>query len=79
LRDPRLRARSFLARAELIKHVDKIRLYPVEEPGERFYVAEGEWDITGIQPEKVKVAGAVLNGDFREVAGGGFEPPTFGL
>jgi hypothetical protein len=38
---------------------------PTNEDGKTFYVAEGEWLID----PKEKVTGAVLNGDFRMVAG----------
>jgi site-specific DNA recombinase len=63
------------ARAYLLKHVSEIRMQPSEEDGERFYVAEGEW----LMGANEKVTGAMLNGDFRSVAGAGFEPATFGL
>ena len=53
------------ARANLAKHVTAIRLVAQrDENGKQFYIAEGEWD---------------LFGDFRMVAGEGFEPSTFGL
>ena len=35
------------AKAELIKHVQRIDLKPVAVGGERFYLAEGEWDLLG--------------------------------
>jgi site-specific DNA recombinase len=63
------------AKAYILKRVSEIRMQPTEENGQRFYVAEGEY----IVGEKEKVTGAVLNGDFRMVAGAGFEPATFGL
>ena len=51
------------AKAKLAEHVDSIRLIPQPDGT---YVAEGEWDLLGNR-------GPVM------VAGGGFEPPTFGL
>ena len=51
---------------------------PMTTGKKSYYVAEGEWDLLS-DTEKEKVTGAMLNGDFRSVAGGGFEPPTFGL
>lgn len=35
------------ARAELLKHVQRTDLKPVAAGGERFYLAEGEWDLLG--------------------------------
>lgn len=35
------------AKAELLKHVQRIDLKPVAAGGERFYLAEGEWDLLG--------------------------------
>ena len=35
------------AKAELLKHVQRIDLTPVRAAGERFYLAEGEWDLLG--------------------------------
>ena len=63
------------ARAYLLKHVSEIQMRPSEEDGEKFYIAEGAW----LMGAKEKVTGAMLNGDFRNVAGAGFEPATFGL
>jgi hypothetical protein len=67
-----------LARVELAKHVNVIRLYPSTVGAERFYGAEGEWNLLGgfpgtgptRQPSDWRV---------RMVAGAGFEPATFGL
>ena len=36
-----------IAKAELLKHVQRIDLVPVEAGGERFYLAEGQWDLRG--------------------------------
>ncbi len=66
------------ARAFILEHVREIRMHPTFQDGKNFYVAEGEWFI----PENENVTGAELNGDVRmprSLAGGGFEPPTFGL
>jgi DNA invertase Pin-like site-specific DNA recombinase len=67
-----------LARVELAKHVREIRMQPSTVGAERFYVAEGEWNLLGSfpgtgptrQPSDWRV---------RMVAGAGFEPATFGL
>jgi len=32
------------AKAEILRHVTEIRLVPEENSGQRFYVAEGEWE-----------------------------------
>ena len=56
------------ARAELARHIDSVKMTPTEEDGNRRYVCEGDWNLIGS-----------LTGDVRMVAGGGFEPPTFGL
>jgi hypothetical protein len=34
-------------KAEVLKHVQRIDLQPVAAGGERFYLAEGEWDLLG--------------------------------
>jgi len=54
------------ARAQLAKHVGPVTLTPTESEGSRHYQCQGQWDLLG-------------KGDVRMVAGGGFEPPTFGL
>ena len=38
------------AKAEILQHVDKIDLVPVEVGGERFFMASGEWDLLGGYP-----------------------------
>jgi site-specific DNA recombinase len=76
---PRLLAgETGLARIELAKHVEKIRLTPTEAGGERFYVAEGKWNLLGAGPEMGR-AGQLLNCPARSIAGAGFEPATSGL
>jgi hypothetical protein len=51
------------AKAKLAEHISPVRLHP--QPDGTF-IAEGEWDLLGNR-------GPIM------VAGGGFEPPTFGL
>ncbi len=58
------------ARAELAKHVSQITMHPADQNGERHYVCRGDWNLLGT---------LTCQGDVRMVAGGGFEPPTFGL
>jgi site-specific DNA recombinase len=55
------------ARAELARHVTQITLTPAD--GSPHYACRGEWSLLGLPKE----------GHVRLVAGGGFEPPTFGL
>ncbi len=66
------------AKAELAKHVTEIRMMPQQAAGERYYVAEGNWDLLGGYPETGR-ARHLVGVRARMVAGGGFEPPTFGL
>ena len=66
------------ARTFLLSRVSEVRMVPTREDGEKFYVAETAWLIGG----NTKTAGAKLDGGLSMpwmVAGGGFEPPTFGL
>jgi hypothetical protein len=64
------------AKLELEKHVQAIRMVPQPSDGKKgFYVAEGEWNLLGGYSGRANLAGP----DFGLVAGGGFEPPTFGL
>ncbi|HTW49653.1 MAG TPA: hypothetical protein VMD92_16980 [Acidobacteriaceae bacterium] len=51
------------AKAKLAEHLDEIKMIPHDDGS---YLACGEWDLVGVR-------GPVM------VAGGGFEPPTFGL
>ena len=64
------------AKAELEKHVKEIRMVPQVEGKKGFYVAEGEWNLLGGYGEE---AATPTTKRIRMVAGGGFEPPTFGL
>ena len=58
------------ARSELSRHIDFVKMTPTEEDGNRRYICEGDWNLIGSH---------AATGDVRMVAGGGFEPPTFGL
>ena len=58
------------ARTELAKHVSQITMHPADQNGDRHYVCRGDWNLLGT---------LACRGDVRMVAGGGFEPPTFGL
>jgi site-specific DNA recombinase len=58
------------ARTELAKHVTQITMHPSDRNGDRHYICQGDWNLLGNQD---------YPGDVRMVAGGGFEPPTFGL
>jgi len=58
------------ARAELARHVSQITMHPADQDGDRHYVCQGDWNLLGT---------LTYQGDVRMVAGGGFEPPTFGL
>ena len=62
------------AKAELEKHVAEIRMVPQTEGKKGHYIAEGEWNLLGGYGEGEGEEKCV-----RMVAGGGFEPPTFGL
>jgi hypothetical protein len=74
-----LNADPIRARARILQHVSEIRMTPVATGEKSFYVADCEWHLLGNDAENMKVTGSVLNGDFRSVAGEGFEPSTFGL
>jgi hypothetical protein len=63
------------AKAELEKHVSGIHMVPQVEGKHGHYVAEGEWNLLGGYGEEAGIPAKRI----RMVAGGGFEPPTFGL
>lgn len=42
-----LRKDTALARTELLKHSSEITMTPNGDPGQRFYVADGNWDLLG--------------------------------
>jgi hypothetical protein len=60
------------AKVELAKHVAAIQMVPVADEKKGHYTAEGDWNLLGGygEGEEKRV---------QMVAGGGFEPPTFGL
>jgi site-specific DNA recombinase len=67
-----------LAKAELRKHLDEVRMIPTQGQEAWHYIAEGKWDLLGAdsgldrtrQPSDWRI---------RMVAGVGFEPTTSGL
>ena len=59
------------AKGELAKHISEIRMVPQAGEKKGHYTAEGEWNLLGGYGDGEKCV--------RMVAGGGFEPPTFGL
>ena len=63
------------AKAELAKHVGSIQMQPQAEGRKGHYVAVGEWNLLGGFTGELEGAEKRV----RMVAGGGFEPPTFGL
>jgi site-specific DNA recombinase len=67
------------AKAELHKHVTEIRMTPSQSDGERFYLAEGKWDIAGLNESGPQLQDGKEGQYFPMVAGAGFEPATFGL
>jgi site-specific DNA recombinase len=66
------------AKQELHSHLSAVRMYPSVDGESWHYIAEGTWDLLGTDPLAPKVRGSE-EGRIRMVAGGGFEPPTFGL
>jgi site-specific DNA recombinase len=63
------------ARKELLNHVSEIRMMPQTGNGKSHYVAEGSWHLLGNERD----GSEAIPTQIRVVAGGGFEPPTFGL
>ena len=53
-------------------------LFPTDGGEGCYYIAEGTWDLLGTDP-LAPIFGVPADGRIRLVAGGGFEPPTFGL
>jgi ribosome biogenesis SPOUT family RNA methylase Rps3 len=66
------------ARAQILKHVNEIRLIPKQTDEGTEYVAVGEWNLLGDYPEMDR-ARHLPGVRARLVAGVGFEPTTFGL
>jgi site-specific DNA recombinase len=64
------------AKVELAKHVTAIEMVPEADGKKGHYVAAGEWNLLGGYGEAADSDGGKC---VRVVAGGGFEPPTFGL
>jgi len=73
-----LNENSPLAKQELHSHLSAIRMFPTEDGEGWYYIAEGTWDLLGTDPY-APIYGVPEDGRIRMVAGGGFEPPTFGL
>jgi DNA invertase Pin-like site-specific DNA recombinase len=65
------------ARAELAKHIRAVHMQPQLNGKKGHYVATGDWDLLGERPVAGKNEATEMR--VRMVAGGGFEPPTFGL
>ena len=66
------------AKQELHSHLSAIRMFPTEDGEDWYYVAEGTWNLLGTDPLAPDMR-VCEEGRIRMVAGGGFEPPTFGL
>jgi site-specific DNA recombinase len=66
------------AKQELHKHLSAVRMFPMEDGEGWYYIAEGTWDLLGTDP-RAPIPRIPEEGRIRMVAGGGFEPPTFGL
>jgi vacuolar-type H+-ATPase subunit I/STV1 len=73
-----LNERAPLAKAELHRHLDEIRMSPSNDGKGWHYVAEGDWDLLGTDPDMVSER-QLLDWRLEVVAGVGFEPTTFGL
>jgi chromosome segregation ATPase len=73
-----LRENAPLAKQELHSHLLGVKMYPSEDGKGWCYIAEGMWDLLGNAPLAPK-SWVPQVGRFEMVAGGGFEPPTFGL
>ncbi len=67
-----------VAKQELHSHLLGVQMYPAQDGESWCYFAEGTWDLIGNAPVGPKLV-QPEDGRFGLVAGGGFEPPTFGL
>ena len=67
-----------LARVELAKQVREIRMQASTVGAEKFYIADGEWNLLGSLPGTGPTR-QPSDWRVRMVAGAGFEPATFGL
>ncbi|MGH9476834.1 MAG: transposase [Terriglobales bacterium] len=66
------------ARKEMLKYVSEIRMMLQVGDGKGHYVAQGEWRLLGNEQDTLPALESAHR-EIRLVAGGGFEPPTFGL
>ena len=73
-----LRENAPLAKQELHSHLLGVQMYPYEDAEGFCYIAQGNWDLLGIDLTALRASVPEV-GRFEMVAGGGFEPPTFGL
>jgi hypothetical protein len=67
------------AKFELAKHVSRIRMVPEGPAKNGHYVAVGEWNLLGGLAEGLGWNPEATEKRVRNIAGGGFEPATFGL
>ena len=67
-----------LAKSELRKHVNEVRMVPESENGRGYYVAEGNWKIMGVD-QNLDQMRQYSDWRIRMVAGVRFELTTFGL
>jgi len=63
------------ARKKLLQHTSGIQMVPQGTGRKGCYIAKGRWNLLGNQSDTPDEADRAI----RVVAGGGFEPPTFGL
>ncbi len=73
-----LKKNAPLAKQELHSHLLGVQMNPALDGEGWCYFAEGTWDLIGNAPVGPKLV-QPEDGRFGLVAGGGFEPPTFGL
>jgi site-specific DNA recombinase len=71
------REESPAAKQELRRHLSAVLMFPLEDGEGWYYIAE--WNLLGTDPHEPKMRVVPVEGRIRMVAGGGFEPPTFGL
>ncbi len=74
-----LRKNAPLGKQELHSHLLGVQMYPTEDGEGWCYFAEGTWDLMGNAPVGPMLGQPEDVRRFEMVAGGGFEPPTFGL
>jgi len=66
------------ARKKLLQHITEIRMEPQGEGRKGRYIAKGTWNLLGNQADTERAL-EFTDHALCVVAGGGFEPPTFGL